>query len=214
MSYQIILADPPWLYRDKATAGNRGAVHDCGEMTVEELCAMPVRALAADRAVLFLWVTWPLLLDCAAAVKARKAGKTESHPYDLLPVPLRVMLRWGFTPKTDGFMWTKHSREGAPLLGGGSYTRANSEPCLFGVRGRGLTRLDAGVSQVVQTFGRLPKNRKPDIREDITKLFGDLPRVELFAREAVTGWDRWGLEAPRGKGHLPLEKLAPYQGAA
>lgn len=35
-----------------------------------------------------------------------------------------------------------------------------------------------------------------EIRDRIVELMGDLPRIELFAREAAPGWDVWGNEAP------------------
>jgi len=38
-------------------------------------------------------------------------------------------------------------------------------------------------------------SRKPDcIREKIINLCGDLPRIELFARQKTEGWDCWGNE--------------------
>ncbi len=38
-------------------------------------------------------------------------------------------------------------------------------------------------------------SQKPDeARDKIIELAGDLPRVELFAREKTDGWDAWGNE--------------------
>ena len=38
-------------------------------------------------------------------------------------------------------------------------------------------------------------SRKPDeIRDAIVELVGDLPRIELFARQRFDGWDAWGNE--------------------
>ena len=40
-------------------------------------------------------------------------------------------------------------------------------------------------------------SRKPaEIRDRIVELCGDVPRIELFARQSADGWDRWGNEAP------------------
>jgi N6-adenosine-specific RNA methylase IME4 len=62
--YQIIYADPPWSYRDKALAGNRGAC--CKYQTQEQtwISNLPVKDIAADDCVLFLWVTMPKLNEC------------------------------------------------------------------------------------------------------------------------------------------------------
>ena len=44
-------------------------------------------------------------------------------------------------------------------------------------------------------FVWLKKNKKPDeTRDKIVALMGDLPRVELFARQTSPGWDVWGNE--------------------
>ena len=38
-------------------------------------------------------------------------------------------------------------------------------------------------------------SKKPDIvRDRIVELMGDLPRIELFARQTAPGWDVWGNE--------------------
>ena len=59
--YSIIYADPPWDYKDKAAAGKRGAVFKYPTQTTEWIANLPVSELTADNAVLFLWVTMPLL---------------------------------------------------------------------------------------------------------------------------------------------------------
>lgn len=76
-------------------------------------------------------------------------------------------------------------------MGTGYYTRANPEICLLGVTGK-MPRLDAGVRQLV-VEPRREHSRKPDrIADDIVRLFGDRPRIELFARTARPGWAAWG----------------------
>ena len=45
------------------------------------------------------------------------------------------------------------------------------------------------------TAERTKHSRKPqEVRHNIELLFGDLPRIELFAREKFYGWDCWGNE--------------------
>ena len=71
-------------------------------------------------------------------------------------------------------------------------TRANSEDCLFAVRGKLPARMDASICQHV-TAPRLENSRKPDvIREKLVQLLGDVPRIELFARQSSHGFDVWG----------------------
>jgi N6-adenosine-specific RNA methylase IME4 len=75
----------------------------------------------------------------------------------------------------------------------GHWTRANTEDCLIAVRGK-PKRANADVSQFIEA----PKgghSAKPDeVRERLVRLMGDVPRLEMFAREAARGWDVWGDE--------------------
>src|SRR3990167_6610763 len=122
-----------------------------------------------------------------------------------LPTNLATMRSWGFEYKTLAFLWVKtNAKAGTPFWGGGFWTRSNSEFCLLGVRGD-IHRIDAGVHQLVETWEekddlvlRAPAkdhSTKPgEVRERILKLMGDLPAIELFAREKDPKWDSWGDE--------------------
>ena len=169
--YSIIYADPPWHYNDKAQAGRRGAAYKYPTLLPVKIEELPVKSIAADNSALFLWVTYPQL-----------------------PVGLSVLHAWGFQYKTVAFTWIKlNSKKLTPFMGGGSYTRANAEIVLLGTKGRPL-RLNKGVRSIVQSVRR-EHSRKPDeVRERIVELFGDLPRIELFARQKVSGWHAWGNE--------------------
>ena len=116
--------------------------------------------------------------------------------YPKMQEALDLIEAWGFTYKSIAFQWIKQNRSGnGYFFGLGRWTRGNSEPCLIAVKGK-PKRISAGVGQLV--FAPLRKHsQKPDeVREKIVELMGDLPRIELFAREAAPGWDAWGDEAP------------------
>jgi site-specific DNA-methyltransferase (adenine-specific) len=168
--YSVIYADPPWTYKDKANAGKRGAVHQYPVMELDDIKALPVGDIAADNSALFLWVTAPLLPTC-----------------------LEVVIAWGFKYKTIGFTWVKTYPESEKyFMGMGNYTRSNAEFCLLAFKGEVLRVLSKSVrSLVVTPLGR--HSEKPSVvRERIVELFGDIPRIELFARQRVAGWDAWG----------------------
>lgn len=169
--FSIIYADPPWTYRDKASAGKRGASHKYSCMTVSELCALPVSGLAAKDCLLAMW--WVPVMPEEA---------------------LRVVRAWGFELKTmKGFTWHKTTKGGLSHFGMGNWTRANTEDCLFAVRGK-PKRVCAGVRQFLQAQRR-EHSRKPDeARDSLVRLMGDVPRLELFARQATPGWSVWGNE--------------------
>lgn len=164
MKYQIISADPPWSYRDKALAGKRGAGCKYDLLTDEELYALPVSEIAADDSVLFLWATMPKL----------KEGITCGE-------------RWGFTYKTVAFTWTKVYPNGNSFLGMGRWTRANAELVLLFTRGK-PKRVNAGVRQVITTVPGKHSAKPLETRERIVQLIGDVPRIELFARSSGPGW--------------------------
>lgn len=167
--YNIIYADPPWKYWE---SGNKNQSLHYMTMTIDDICNLPIKDIADDDCVLFLWVTYPILQEA-----------------------FRVIESWGFKYSTAAFVWVKKNKQkDTPFIGCGAWTRANSELCLLATKGKVL-RLDASVSQIVESPIE-EHSKKPDIvRELITKLVGELPRVELFCRHPADGWDVWGNEA-------------------
>jgi N6-adenosine-specific RNA methylase IME4 len=167
--YNIIYADPPWQYWE---GGDKNQSLHYTTMTIDDICSIPVADIADDDCALFLWVTYPVLQDV-----------------------FRVIEAWGFKYSTAAFVWVKKNRrQDTPFMGCGSWTRANTELCLLATKGN-VMRLDAGISQLVESPVE-EHSKKPDVVRDlITRLVGELPRVELFCRHPADGWDVWGNEA-------------------
>lgn len=180
--FNIIYADPPWSYEDKAL--NRGgAERHYGTMSIDDICALPVADMAANDCVLFLWGTWPKLYESLLVIEA-----------------------WGFKFKTCAFVWIKTNKRTNTkqfsflpqdsfdsFWGMGRWTRANSEFCLLATKGD-PERKSASVHQVI--YAPIDKHsKKPDeTREKIIELCGDVPRLEMFARTSAPGWELWGNE--------------------
>lgn len=143
--------------------------YDC--VPIEEIYKFPINRIADKNCALFLWATYPILPEC-----------------------IETMKRWGFSYVTVAFTWIKTNKNrGTPFFGMGNWTRANAEICLLGFRGK-LKRKSNKVAQVVMSPLR-EHSRKPDeIRDSIVELLGNLPRIELFARQKSRGWDVWGNE--------------------
>lgn len=201
--YNIIYADPPWHYNSRRRIrkdGGKprfgiGACNHYPVMKTKDICKLDVKSIAADNCALFLWTTFPRL----------DAG-------------LEVMKAWGFDYKTIGFLWVKLNPGMAGLDSGsltphlhkiglinflnwlaffgiGYYTKSNPELCLLGVKGK-MKPISNCVSNTVFA-PREYHSKKPDIvRDKIVELFGDVPRIELFAREVSPGWDVFGNEVP------------------
>jgi site-specific DNA-methyltransferase (adenine-specific) len=172
--YSIIYADPPWsyLWGTGKDGGNFAPERHYNTMTTQQICNLPIKDLRDKNCALFLWATMPTLPDS-----------------------IEVMKSWGFKYKTCAFTWVKVKKDGQPLNGMGSYTKSNIEICLLGMRGH-IKAVDKTIPQIMMEPRRGHSVKPPITRERITKLFGDLPRIELFARQRAEGWDAWGDGTP------------------
>lgn len=170
--YNVIYADPPWKYKTWTEGGGTAEKH-YPTMKLDDIIKMKdtIEKISDNNCILFLWVTFPCLLE-----------------------GLKVMKEWGFTYKTCGFNWVKRNKKSNTFFFGmGYWTRANSELCLIGTKGT-IKRKSNKVFQIIDTPIE-EHSKKPDIvRDRIVELVGDIPRIELFARQTADGWDCWGNE--------------------
>lgn len=179
--YRVVLADPPWAYYgspDKPQAA--GKHYPC--IPTADICALPVAEHVQHPAACFLWATGPKLPDA-----------------------IEVMRAWGFHYRGIAYVWVKTANDGRIIHGQGvrpTFTKPTTELVLVGatqLRGRPLPLLTEGQAQVV--LAPRPGNRHsakpPVIRERIVELLGNVPRIELFARDTAPGWDAWGNEVNR-----------------
>ena len=176
--FDVIYADPPWLYYGDPNKDQAAGKH-YPLMSTEDIAALPVREIAAKRAVLFLWATGPRL-----------------------PEAIAVMRAWGFHYRGVAYVWVKTRLDGGIISGQGvrpTFTKPTTEFVLVGstnARGRAFPLLTQAQGQVVLA-PRGRHSQKPEIvRDRIVELVGDRPRIELFARQRVDGWQAWGNETP------------------
>lgn len=171
--YNIIYADPPWRYLNYSQKGHgRTAESHYPTMSKSEMECLPIPRISAQDSVLVLWATAPCLIEAFELIES-----------------------WGCHYKTVGFTWIKQCRKSDKIfMGMGSYTRANAEYCLLATRGKTLERKSHAVSSVIVSHIEEHSKKPNEVRERIVKLFGDVSRIELFARQTTTGWDVWGNE--------------------
>lgn len=169
--YQLIYADPPWTYGNYAKAGlGKNSAEKYTTMSIEELKELKVQDLAFDDSILLMWVTFPQLKES-----------------------IEVMESWGFEYRTVAYTWVKKNKSGDGwFFGLGNYTRANAEICLLGVNGNGLTVKSKNQSQIIDEPITEHSEKPFIIRDKIVELFGDVKRIELFARTTSEGWESWG----------------------
>ena len=170
--YQIIYADPAWHFNFKNRKGLSKEAENrlYNTMNINDILNLPVINISDDNCILFLWVM-----------------------NSILPDAIKIIKNWGFQYKTVAFTWVKTTTNNKYHFGGGNWTRSNPELCLLSTKGK-IKRKSASVKNL--TISPLREHsRKPDeIRNKIIELVGNLPRIELFARQKTDGWDVWGNE--------------------
>ena len=175
--YNIIYADPPWEYRQSGSKKNsRGmAKQHYNTMKTEDICKLPIRDIATDDSICFMWATFPNI-DQA----------------------LKALTSWGFIYKTAAFVWIKKNKKSnSNFWGMGAWTRANAEVCLIGISKKTKASdcvKSHAVHQIIESCVEHHSKKPDETRNRICKLLGDLPRIELFARQYADGWDCWGNE--------------------
>ena len=167
--YNIIYADPPWRYQDRKCNG--ACEFHYNTMKIDNICELPVKDITDKDCVLFLWTTYPMLQEAMQLIKA-----------------------WGFKYKTIGFQWVKQNKSGNGFFFGlGRWTRGNTECCLIATKGK-PKRVNNSVGQLIVSPIQAHSEKPNEARTKIVELMGDLPRIELFARQYAEGWDCWGNE--------------------
>lgn len=166
--YRIFYADPPWKYGDSrdGLSTATGATTHYPTMSISELCALPILELAEDNAVLFLWVTSPIL-----------------------PESFRVIEAWGFKYKAS-FVWDKirHNL--------GHYNSVRHEFLLICTKGSCLPDSPKLIDSVQSIEKTSKHSQKPEeFRKMIDIMYFNGARIELFARDKIpANWKAWGNE--------------------
>lgn len=163
--YRIIYADPPWNYGDKRDGKTTGAEDHYISMTIDELCNLPIKEITEDNAVLFFWVTSPLLEECFEVIKA-----------------------WGFKYKTS-FIWDKIKHNM------GHYNSIRHELLLVCTKGSCLPDNIKLFDSVVSVERTEHSKKPEEFRQIIDTLYTYGNKIELFARQKIDGWDSWGNDA-------------------
>lgn len=182
--YNVIYTDCPWDYKRKGGPKHIGmAAQIYPTLKDEDIYNLNINELADEDCFLFSWSTWPKLKEGITAIES-----------------------WGFRYVTAAFVWVKTNKKATDTLfwGSGHYTRANTEVCLLGVKGKPKV-LNHGVHQVFHEIfndeyepeavfvPNIKHSRKPlEVKKRIEKLCGDIPRIELFATQTTEGWESWG----------------------
>jgi N6-adenosine-specific RNA methylase IME4 len=178
--FQTVLADPPWRYQKANNMDTGTAEAHYPTMTTERVAELPVSAITAKNAHLYMWVTNPTML-----------GQRPKIMGDLNPEG--ICRAWGFEPMSM-LTWVKTTKSGDLLRGGsGWYFRGATEHVIFAVKGN-LPIPSADRVPNVFFAERRAHSEKPDVLYEIIEKASPGPYLEMFARRPRDGWLQWGNE--------------------
>lgn len=185
--YSIIYADPAWQQKSAPkmagykvvdgkqifhTLNNKSIDLPYDTMSVDDICKLPIKNIAADNAFLFMWVT-------------------NKH----LPNAFKVIEAWGFKYSTT-IVWCKK-----PMGGGmGGTFKVTTEFLLFARRGnlKAINGTKGTWFDVKRDYvnGYPVHSLKPQFFRDLIEYTAGskLNKIELFARKQHDGWDVFGNE--------------------
>jgi N6-adenosine-specific RNA methylase IME4 len=164
--YRVLYADPPWQYFSTDPYYQGHARDHYRTLSITQLCALPVKRLLTPKAVLFLWITSPILAECFPVIKA-----------------------WGFTYKTN-LVWHKDTHNY------GYYLSNEHELLLICTRGACKPDVENRFPSVQRIVRTSHSTKPLEIRMLIDTLYPEGRRLELFARTHTPGWDVWGDAVP------------------
>ena len=171
--YNIVYADPAWDIGGCVHGGDHVNL-PYQTMNDNEIIDIPVKNIVGDWGVLFMW-----------CVDSK------------IPIMPEIMKAWGFEYKCLGFIWHKSAKHNngdcAPFP---NFTRRTCEYCFLGVSGK-YKMLSKTVNQMISTSPKKHSAKPVIFKEMIVKLCGDVPRIELFSRDKIEGWDAWGNQIPK-----------------
>lgn len=185
LSYEVIVADPPWKYeRWSETNQTKGAADQYETMETTDILRLPVGQLARGDTLLLLW-------GCGC----------------MLPQAIGAMQAWGFVFKSE-IIWRKVFASGAPRMGTGYRVRTMHEPILVGTIGHPRHKAFPSIFDGVAR----EHSRKPDEFYDLIAAHTRLAvrRADLFSRETRPGFEGWGAEHGKFDGEV-ANHIAAYR---
>lgn len=175
--YNIIYADPPWDIGGYLKETKKGlSDYNLPYFTMSDLdiINLPIKNIVAEDLILFIWC-------CDSKI----------------PILESITNSWGFEFRCIGFIWNKRAKTTNGTNASYSiFTRRSCEYCFIGVRGKYLIKRH-DINQLVSIPKRDHSSKPGAFRTMIVQLCGDIPRIELFSRDNVEGWDAWGNQVPK-----------------
>lgn len=195
MKYGLIYADPPWSYGN--TISNGAASDHYSTMTLTDIKRLPVWELAEENAALVMWYTGTHVEEARSVAEAW--GFDVRQMFLFTWIKLNGLAEGRFNKALEeqtihDFSDLLDMLNAETRMNPGNYTRGNQESALVAVRGNGLERMSKSVKQVIYSCQGQHSEKPAEARYRLEQLYGDVSRIELFARQQNNGWDTWGNE--------------------
>ncbi len=208
MTYRLGIIDAPWEYDNKQQNDPKRGGITYPTLSMKELADIPIGKAFDKDSIIVVWATFPKIMDFYY------------EKYN----PITVIMAWGFRPVTTLFVWVKlnrnaeiqnfganpywdedktdancyeHIKTSDFYSGLGRYTNSNAEIAIVARKGKGLPRQAKNVKQLIFSPIRGHSEKPPEQYERLDRLYGDVKRVELFARKQnppPIGYDATGLD--------------------
>jgi N6-adenosine-specific RNA methylase IME4 len=167
--FQVFYADPPWKYGNSMPEYFTEQANYYPLMTIDEICDMSIKNIIDENAVLFLWVTSPILEESFQVINA-----------------------WGFEYKTS-FVWDKIKHNM------GHYNSVRHEFLLLCIRGSYPIQEKKLFDSVISIERTEHSKKPDEFYEIIETLYPNSKKIELFSRQERKGWDSYGNQISRSK---------------
>lgn len=214
MKFNVVIADCPWNFADNLSMSDvaRGAAANYNTMSIEDIKNLDIRTIVdPDGCLLALWVPSSLLQEGLDTMKSwgfeQKQTyiwvKTKKEPLKSLASSLKKSLSIFKKTSTtkeikDALFKTVSDFVPDKILQFfmGRLFRQTHEICLLGINNKKIYKLLKNKSQRSVCFGQNMKHsQKPDdLHHSLEAMFGDVPKIELFARRKKEGWTCLGNE--------------------
>ena len=193
MKYKLFSADPPWNYGN--TISNGAAEDHYGTMKMEDMKRLPIWTMAEDDAVLAMWYTGTHTEEAVELAEAWGFQVRQMFLFTWVKLNMKAEERLN-KQLENGEIFDAHDvmawLNKEVKINAGNYSRQNQESMLVAVRGKGLERKSASVRQIIISCPGEHSEKPKEALHRLVELYGDVPRIELFARESLQGWHTWG----------------------
>lgn len=187
--YDLILADPPWQYNNKSSNG--AADNHYNTTDFYSLTRLSIEKIASENSVLCMWYTGNFALEAIKLAEAWNFKVKNMFCFAWVKLNKNAGDRIDKNPPEDSFDFMEILNS-ETKINCGNYTRQNIEMCLIATRGKGLPRRSASVRQIIYSCLGEHSEKPKEVHHRLEELYGDVPRIELFAREKYGEWDVYG----------------------